>query len=73
MKKIKMQSGRTFREDTRYGIKIRTLGGNPEMVSEDSDLYRAHPDWALQIPGKNPVRSRNQLVLDFQKDAVDLF
>ena len=23
----------------------------PEMVSEDSDLYRAHPDWALQIPG----------------------
>ena len=44
----------------------------PEMVSEDSDLYRAHPDWALQIPGKNPVRSRNQLVLDFsRKDAVD--
>lgn len=42
------------------------------MVSEDSDLYRAHPDWALQIPGKNPVRSRNQLVLDFsRKDAVD--
>ena len=36
------------------------------------DRYRAHPDWALQIPGKNPVRSRNQLVLDFsRKDAVD--
>lgn len=71
MKKIKMQSGRTFREDTRYGIKIR-LWVEPEMVSEDSDLYRAHPDWALQIPGKNPVRSRNQLALDFsRKDAVD--
>ena len=42
------------------------------MINEDSDLYRAHPDWALQIPGKNPVRSRNQLVLDFsRKDAVD--
>lgn len=28
----------------------------PEMVSEDSDLYRAHPDWALQIPGRQPNR-----------------
>ena len=37
----------------------------PEMVSEDSDLYRKHPDWALTVPGRNPVRSRNQLVLDF--------
>ena len=26
----------------------------PEMISEDSDLYRAHPDWALTIPGRNP-------------------
>ena len=29
----------------------------PEGISEDSDLYRAHPDWALQIPGKAPTRS----------------
>lgn len=36
----------------------------PEMISEDSDLYRAHPDWALQIPGRKPNRSRFQLVLD---------
>lgn len=42
----------------------------PEMVSMDSELYRAHPDWALQIPGRNPVRSRNQLVLDFSRKEV---
>lgn len=44
----------------------------PEMVSEDSELYRKHPDWAFQIPGRMPVRSRHQLVLDFsRKEVVD--
>lgn len=44
----------------------------PEMVSEDSDLYRAHPDWAFAIPGRKPVRGRYQLVLDFsRKEVVD--
>lgn len=42
----------------------------PEMVSEDSELYRAHPDWALQIPGRKPVRSRYQLVLDLSREEV---
>lgn len=42
----------------------------PEMVSEDSDLYRAHPRWALQVPPRPPVRSRNQLVLDFTRADV---
>ena len=42
----------------------------PEMVSEDSDLYRTHPDWALQIPKRNPVRGRNQLVLDFSRKEI---
>lgn len=42
----------------------------PEMISEDSDLYRNHPDWALQIPGRKPNRSRNQLVLDFSRKDV---
>lgn len=51
----------------KFGIWIE-----PEMVSEDSDLYRKHPDWALAVPGRNPVRSRNQLVLDFsRKEVVD--
>ena len=44
----------------------------PEMVNENSRLYEAHPDWALQIPGKPPVRGRSQLVLDFtRKEVVD--
>lgn len=42
----------------------------PEMVSEDSDLYREHPDFAFQIPGRSPVRSRNQLVLDISRKDV---
>lgn len=42
----------------------------PEMVSEDSDLYRAHPDWALTIPGRLPNHSRNQLALDMSNPEV---
>ena len=42
----------------------------PEMVSEDSDLYRNHPDWAIQIPGRKPMRSRYQLVLDMANPEV---
>lgn len=36
----------------------------PEMVNPDSDLYRAHPDWALTTDGYTPVLARNQLVLN---------
>ncbi|EHN58708.1 alpha-galactosidase [Oenococcus kitaharae] len=44
----------------------------PEMISTDSDLYRAHPDYALQVPGRGKTLSRNQLVLDFsRKEVVD--
>lgn len=42
----------------------------PEMISEDSDLYRTHPEWALKIPGRVPNRSRNQLVLDMSREDV---
>ena len=42
----------------------------PEMVNEDSDLYRAHPDWALKDPGRKPVVARNQLVLDMTRPEV---
>lgn len=35
-----------------------------EMVNPDSDLYRAHPDWILQVPGRIPPLARHQLVLD---------
>ena len=52
-------------EGVKFGIWIE-----PEMVSEDSDLYREHPDWAITIPGRKPVRSRNQLVLDLSRKEV---
>lgn len=42
----------------------------PEMISEDSDLFRAHPDWALRIPGRSFSRGRNQLVLDFSRQEI---
>ncbi len=42
----------------------------PEMVSEDSDLYRKHPEWAIQIPNRKPNRSRYQLVLDMTRIDV---
>lgn len=42
----------------------------PEMVSEDSDLYRQHPDWAMTLPGRDPNRGRSQLVLDLSRKEV---
>ncbi len=42
----------------------------PEMVNEDSNLYRTHPDWVLKAPGRGPVRGRNQLVLDMTNPEV---
>ena len=42
----------------------------PECVNPDSDLYRAHPDWAIQIPGREPSLGRNQLTLDLTRAEV---
>jgi len=42
----------------------------PEMISEDSDLYREYPDWALKIPGRAMNRSRHQLNLDITRKEV---
>jgi alpha-galactosidase len=42
----------------------------PEMVSPDSDLYRAHPDWAIQIPGRAITEGRQQYVLDLSRPEV---
>ena len=44
----------------------------PEMVNKDSDLYRAHPDWIINTPGRAQSQTRNQYVLDFsRKEVVD--
>ncbi|MCM1176066.1 MAG: alpha-galactosidase [Blautia sp.] len=45
----------------------------PEMVSENSLLYREHPEWVMRIPGRRPVRARNQLMLDFSREDVRKF
>ena len=42
----------------------------PEMVSPDSDLFRAHPDWAMGVAGRTSSLGRNQLVLDLANDEV---
>jgi alpha-galactosidase len=42
----------------------------PEMVNPDSDLHRAHPDWALATPGRPAITARNQLVLDMSRPEV---
>jgi alpha-galactosidase len=42
----------------------------PEMVNPDSDLYRAHPDWAMNFPGRPRSEARNQLVLNMARDDV---
>lgn len=60
------------------GSKINNMGlkfglwFEPEMISEDSDLYRNNPDWAFRIPNREPNMSRWQLVLDMtRKDVRD--
>lgn len=42
----------------------------PEMVSPDSDLYRAHPDWCIHVPARPRSEGRNQLILDFSRAEV---
>ncbi len=42
----------------------------PEMVNPDSDIYRAYPDWVLQIEGVDQVPYRNQYVLDISRPEV---
>jgi alpha-galactosidase len=55
---------------------VRSLGMQfglwvePEMVNADSDLYRAHPDWALQLMDRPLVTGRHQLVLDLSNEEV---
>ena len=42
----------------------------PEMVNPDSDLYRAHPDWALHLKDRPIITGRHQLVLDLSREEV---
>ena len=67
--KIKGGLGKLAEKIKSLGMKFG-LWFEPEMVSEDSDLYRSHPDWAIKIPSRDPIRSRYQLVLDMTNAKV---
>lgn len=43
----------------------------PEMISPDSDLFRAHPDWVLRLAGREPARARDQYVLDLSNPEAE--
>lgn len=68
-KKIKCGLHRLVEQINALGMKFG-IWFEPEMVSEDSDLYRAHPEWAMQVPGRHAVRSRNQMALDVSRRDV---
>lgn len=59
--------------------KIRDMGMQfgiwvePEMVSEDSDLYRKHPEWAVRIPKKEHALGRKQMLLDLSREDVQAY
>lgn len=52
-------------EGLKFGLWVE-----PEMISPDSDLYRAHPDWCLHVKDRGRSLQRNQLVLDFSRKEV---
>ena len=56
-------------EVNKLGLKFG-IWMEPEMVSPDSDLYRAHPDWAIAVPGRTAGLCRNQYVLDLTREEV---
>lgn len=58
---------RVHEQGVKFGIWIE-----PEMVNEDSDLYRAHPDWAIRIPGKSRCALETSYCLIFQKRSARL-
>lgn len=68
-RKIKIGMGNLTKQINQMGLAFG-LWFEPEMISEDSDLYRSHPEYAMRIPGRNPILSRRQLVLDFTNDEV---
>ena len=67
--KLRGGLGHLVDEVNRIGLKFG-IWFEPEMISPDSDLYRAHPEWAIAVPGRIPCRMRNQYVLDLSRQDV---
>lgn len=67
----KLQGGLKYLVDevNKIGLKFG-IWFEPEMISPDSDLFRAHPDWAISIDGRTPCLARNQMVLDITRKEV---
>ncbi|HLV08590.1 MAG TPA: alpha-galactosidase, partial [Halanaerobiales bacterium] len=57
------------REINKLGMKFG-LWFEPEMVSPDIELYRAHPDWCIHVPGRSRSLARSQLVLDLSRKEI---
>jgi alpha-galactosidase len=57
------------RRINKQGLKFG-LWLEPEMVSEDSDLFRAHPNWCIHVPNRRRTESRHQLILDLTNEEV---
>ncbi|MBQ6565950.1 MAG: alpha-galactosidase, partial [Treponema sp.] len=56
-------------EVNKLGLKFG-IWFEPEMISPDSELYRQHPDWAIQVAGREPGQARQQFVLDISRKEV---
>lgn len=67
--KLKGGLGKLVERVNALGMKFG-IWFEPEMVSEDSDLFRAHPDWALQTPNRRMSIARYQYVLDMSRADV---
>lgn len=61
--------GKLSAEVNRLGLQFG-LWFEPEMINEDSDLFRSHPEWVLRDPERKPMMERNQMVLDMSNKAV---
>ena len=67
--KIKCGLSNLVKEINEIGLKFG-IWIEPEMVNEDSELYKKHPDWAYKMPGRVATRTRNQYVLDMSREDV---
>ena len=62
---LKRLSNKIHKKGMKFGLWFE-----PESINEDSDCYRAHPDWAIKCKDRKPSYSRNQLLLDLSNKEV---
>ncbi len=69
--KAKLPNGLRHLSDQVHAMGLKFgLWFEPEMISPISELYKAHPDWAIHIDGRVPVQQRQQLTLDLSREDV---